>query len=171
MLYYGCFEDWCTSVTKPHSTVLNQNVRKSCFCVSCHLFINLGLFITARKRSLRQGNIFRSVCQEFCPQEGVCLSACWDTTPRPGRYPPPQSGRHTPSDQVGTPQTRQTTPWIRQALPPRPGTPQTRQTTPWIRQALPPDQAPPGPGRHPHGPGRYPLDQAGTPPPDQAGTP
>ena len=25
-------------------------------------------FITARKRSLGQGNIFRSVCQEFCPQ-------------------------------------------------------------------------------------------------------
>ena len=28
-------------------------------------------FITARKRSLGQGNIFRSVCQEFCPQGGV----------------------------------------------------------------------------------------------------
>ena len=27
---------------------------------------------TARKRSLGQGNIFRSVCQEFCPQKG-CL--------------------------------------------------------------------------------------------------
>ena len=25
-------------------------------------------FITARKRSSGQGNIFRSVCQEFCPQ-------------------------------------------------------------------------------------------------------
>ena len=28
-------------------------------------------FITARKRSLGQGNIFRSVCQEFCSQTGV----------------------------------------------------------------------------------------------------
>ena len=27
--------------------------------------------ITARKRSLGQGNIFRSVCQEFCSQGGV----------------------------------------------------------------------------------------------------
>ena len=30
-------------------------------------------FFTARKRSLGQGNIFRSVCQEFCPQGGGCL--------------------------------------------------------------------------------------------------
>ena len=70
--------------------------------------------------------------------EGVCLSACWDTTPpRPGRHPlgpgrhPPGSGRH----------------------------PQTRQT--------PPDQVdPPGPGRHP--PGKhtpaYGLPAAGTHP-------
>ena len=33
---------------------------------------------TARKRSLGQGNIFRSVCQEFCPQgggRGACMVA------------------------------------------------------------------------------------------------
>ena len=32
--------------------------------------------ITARKRSLGQGNSFRSVCQEFCPQGGIpaCLA-------------------------------------------------------------------------------------------------
>ena len=30
----------------------------------------LDRIITARKRSLGQGNIFRSVCQEFCPQLG-----------------------------------------------------------------------------------------------------
>ena len=42
-------------------------------------------FITARKRSLGKGNIFSSVCQEFCPRGGVCLSARWDTTcPPPG---------------------------------------------------------------------------------------
>ena len=27
-------------------------------------------FITARKRSLGQGNVLSSVCQGFCPQEG-----------------------------------------------------------------------------------------------------
>ena len=37
---------------------------------------------TARKRSLGQGNIFSSVCQEFCSR-GVCLSACWDTITTP----------------------------------------------------------------------------------------
>ena len=47
------------------------------------------LFVTARKRTLGQGNIFRSVCQEFCPQWGeVCLSACWDTTPGTWQAPP-----------------------------------------------------------------------------------
>ena len=59
-------------------------------------------FVTTRKRSLGQGNIFRSVCQEFYPW-GVCCSACWDTTspqdqtgtPRPGRHPP-GPGRHPP---------------------------------------------------------------------------
>ena len=40
---------------------------------------------------LQQGNIFRSVCQEVCPQGGggVCLSACWDTHTPLGRHPPP----------------------------------------------------------------------------------
>ena len=28
--------------------------------------------ITARKRSLGQGNIFRIMCKEFCPGEGAC---------------------------------------------------------------------------------------------------
>ena len=31
------------------------------------------LIITSRKRGLGQGNIFRSVCQEFCPQGGCLL--------------------------------------------------------------------------------------------------
>ena len=58
---------------------------------------------------LRQGNIFRGVCQSFCSQGvegGVCLSACWDTPP--GQTPPPlpldshlpqeahSPGKHTP---------------------------------------------------------------------------
>ena len=98
--------------------------------------------VTARKRSLGQGNIFRSVCQEFCPRggRGECLTRY--TPLGPGRYPPgpfrytPQGpGRYTPWDQAGTP------PGTRQVHPPG-----TRQV-------------------HPLGPGRYtPQDQAGTPP-------
>ena len=38
--------------------------------------------ITAHKRSLGQGNIFRSVCQEFCPQGGCLLGGV------PGGDPP-----------------------------------------------------------------------------------
>ena len=35
-----------------------------------HLNIFLSAFFTARKGSLGLGNIFRSMCQEFCPQWG-----------------------------------------------------------------------------------------------------
>ena len=35
------------------------------------IFINSGSLITARKRSLGQGNIFSSMCQEFCSQGGL----------------------------------------------------------------------------------------------------
>ena len=41
---------------------------------------------------LWQGNIFTSVCQEFCPQRGVGLGACWDTLPRTDTPPPPTDG-------------------------------------------------------------------------------
>ena len=36
--------------------------------------------ITARKRSLGQGNISTPVCHSV-HRGGVCLNACWDTTP------------------------------------------------------------------------------------------
>ena len=89
--------------------------------------------ITARKRSLGQGNIFRSVCQELFSESGKYL----------GRYPLPQPGTPPgpgtpPQDQVHpagtryTPQTRYTP---RTRYIPPPGTPPTRYT--------PPDQVPP----------------------------
>ena len=85
-------------------------------------YIPLCYIVTARKWSLGQGNIFISVCQEFCPQGGVCLSACLDTTPLPGppgtRHPPEQAtlwSRHP------TPGTRY--PHHPLAGTPRPGTP------------------------------------------------
>ena len=71
--------------------------------------------ITAQKRSLGQGSIFTSVCQEFCSQGREYLGRY---TPLPGRYPPPphtgtrytpRAGnprtRHTPRDQVHPPDT------------------------------------------------------------------
>ena len=76
--------------------------------------------ITARKRSLGQGNIFRSVCEEFCPRGGVCLSACWDTTPPP-RPGTPQN--QAPLDQE--PPQEQTPPG---PAPLGPGTPLLEQT-------------------------------------------
>ena len=52
---------------------------------------------------LGQGNIFRSVCQEFCSQGGVCTIACWDTPPPGPEADPPQEQRQTPPDQRQTP--------------------------------------------------------------------
>ena len=44
---------------------------------------------------LRKGNVFTPVCQSFCSHGGVCLSACWDTSPQgdttPGQNPPPSA--------------------------------------------------------------------------------
>ena len=80
---------------------------------------------TAHKRSLGQGNIFRSVCQEFCPHgEGEYLC------------------RYTPRDQVHPP-------WD-QVHPPGPGTPPRTRYTPLHLQGpgTPPSQTrytpPPG---------------------------
>ena len=81
-----------------------------------------------------------------CPQggRGVCLSACWDIPPGPGRPPKtrPPGSRHPPD----------------QADPPGADTPRTRQI-PW--EQTPPDQADPPradtpQSRHPPRPGRPP---------------
>ena len=85
-------------------------------------------------------------------EEGVCLSACWDTNPpRPGpsEQTPPRT-RHPP--------TRHPSPWTR---PPRSRHPPGPRT--------PPDHAPPRTMHpHPHSP---PPDQAPPPQPPGPGTP
>ena len=54
--------------------------------------------ITARKRSLEQGNIFTPVCQSFCSQEGGSASV------HAGIPPPLPRTRHpTPPQKPGTP--------------------------------------------------------------------
>ena len=43
------------------------------------------------QRSCGQGNIFKPVCHSFYSQgEGICLSACWDTTPWEQTHHPPE---------------------------------------------------------------------------------
>ena len=65
---------------------------------------------TARKRSLGQGNIFRSVCQEFCPQGGLpqCMlgNPPWEQAPpeQPPQEqapPPPGPGTPPPAEHAG----------------------------------------------------------------------
>ena len=49
--------------------------------------------------NLRKGNVFTSVCLEFCPQRGVYTPQAdtpWTDTPTPGQTPPPSLGRHHP---------------------------------------------------------------------------
>ena len=63
------------------------------------------VLFTARKRSLGQGNIFRSVCQEFCSQEdagSALVHAGIPTPPGPGTPPEqtPPLGPGTPWDQA-----------------------------------------------------------------------
>ena len=87
-----------------------------------------GLFVTARKRSLGQGNIFIGVCQEFCSQGGSlpqCMLGCHppgaDTLSPPGAdTPPPREQTHHP------PGSRHTTPPGADTPPPREQTPRSR---------------------------------------------
>ena len=87
-----------------------------------HLTKNLQFdLFTAHKQSLGQGNIFSSMCQEFCSQ-GV-LPQCmlgyhppWEQKP-PRSRPPPPGSRHPPGP--GTPRRRHPP----GADTPQPGTP------------------------------------------------
>ena len=86
------------------------------------------ILFTARKRSLRRLCFY--TCLSFILfTGGVCLSACWDTTPE--QTPPPRS-RH-PLEQT----------------PPGADTPQRRH--PLGADTPPPEQTPPPPSRHPPG--------------------
>ena len=94
-------------------------------------FIFCTLHFYRPQRSCGQGNIFTPVCHSFCSQGGwwgVCLSACWDTTPRT-RHPLPLEpdtppNRHTPRDQ--TPRSRHPL----EHAPPETRPPQSRHTPP-----------------------------------------
>ena len=71
---------------------IQDMVNKSAVCILLECTL-----VTARKRSLGQGNIFAPVCHSV--HGGVCLSACWDTTPPPGADTPgpaPPKTRHPP---------------------------------------------------------------------------
>ena len=63
-----------------HWENLTKTWKISNYYSVCGNHQNVDYIITTCKRSLGQGNIFSSMCQEFCSQGGVCLSACWDTT-------------------------------------------------------------------------------------------
>ena len=104
---------------------------------------------------LGQGNIFTSVCQEFCPQGGgVSASVHAGVYPSP-REQTPQSRQHPPEQ---TPLwTRHTPPG---ADPPGPGTPPWEQTPP--DQAHPPGSRPPQTRHTP--PGADTPPRPGTPP-------
>ena len=77
--------------------------------LSCLVILNI---FTTRKRSLGQGNVFRSMCQEFCPWEGEYLGRYSPGRyTLPGRYPlgpgtPPPGPGTSPQDQVHPPGTR-----------------------------------------------------------------
>ena len=98
------------------------------------------IFITSRKRSLGQGNIFVPVCHSV--HGGgvvVCLSACWDTTPL-ALQTPPRSRHPTPWEQTPPTGTRPS-PWDQ--TPPGADTPWDHNP-PHDQTPTPRDQTPPG---------------------------
>ena len=106
--------------------------------------------ITARKRSLGQGNIFTPVCHSV-HRGSAPVHAGIPPPPPPTRHTP--WTRHTPPDQASP---RAGTP-LDQAPPPGPGTPS------WTRHPL--DQVPPRPGTPPpHPQARHAPPWPGTPP-------
>ena len=109
-------------------------------------------FVTGRKRSLGQGNIFIGVCQEFCSQGGVSASV------HAGIHPPREqtpSGADTPGSRCPQKQTplEQTPP--PQQTPPGADPPRSRHTP--LRSRHPP------PPRAEHA-GRYSQCTGGTHP-------
>ena len=59
---------WINEHVSGQSEELNASSNDS--QVNISILLKGNAMFTARKRSLGQGNIFRSVCQEFCPQWG-----------------------------------------------------------------------------------------------------
>ena len=119
--------------------ILYGKVVSSTFCKSlAFTMLKKYCCLLPAATKLGQGNIFTSMCQEFCPGgggEGVCLSACWDTPPQSRHTPPPEQTHHppeqTPLDQADPtsppgadtpPRTRQT-PLGAATIPPGPGRP------------------------------------------------
>ena len=92
------------------------------------------------QRSCGQGNIFTPVCHSV--HGGVCLSACWDTTPQEQT---PSLGADTPPGSDTPPRAdplEQTPPWNRPPL--GADTPPREQTSPSSRHPLGADTPPPG---------------------------
>ena len=102
---------------KSHHVLVRQSVRSLVYGSitdrSCRSFL-IGL-ITVRNKVAKVMFLHLSV---ILFTGGVCLSACWDTTPPRARHPP--RTRHPPGP--GTPQD--------QATPPRPAPPGTRHPPP-----------------------------------------
>ena len=83
-----------------HCTIFFRlsNAKIVSITISCNgILAHTHHIITARKRSLGQGDIFSSVCQEFCPQGG--LPQCMLGYHPPGTRLPPGSDTPRP----GTP--------------------------------------------------------------------
>ena len=85
------------TLTRP-TEELAERFRNS--FLNVHKITNFSIFVFLPPATkLGQGNIFRSLCQEFCPQVGGCL----------GRHPPREAD--TPSREAATPPQEADTTW------------------------------------------------------------
>ena len=125
--------------------ILSCNDNKS---VACRLHCSAGTIFTGRKEMVAKV-IFLHVSVIHSVHRGgggVCLSACWDTTPLPPRADTHPWSRH-PHPPEQTPPRADTHPTPLGADPPGADTPQTRHPmgadTPLPRADTPPDQTHP----------------------------
>ena len=71
---------WRTFRVQPQLVKAKNTRTKTIVCTLSRISL-----ITVRKRSLWKGNVFTSMCQEFCPQGGEVYTLL-------GRHPPPADG-------------------------------------------------------------------------------
>ena len=88
-------------ILDPPLFILQKNIKSSCVLMSSHLNESHFTQRTCYRPQMKfqKGNVFTSMCKEFCPLGGGCTPPWTDTLL--GRHPPgqtPPGQRHSPAD-------------------------------------------------------------------------
>ena len=118
-----------------------QNKTENSIAQKYFSFPRRGIYLLPATTKLGQGNVFTGICDSV--QRGVCLSACWDTTPQEQTPPEDQTplGADTPPDHTPWEQTPPGSRHPQEQTPSQTRHPPWSRHPPWTRH--PPDQTPP----------------------------